>query len=212
MLIADTIFCWHIEYHVVHLLQASYGKCNEGFMFTAGAPAGGYCAATCNRCPSGTSPAPAASNTASPSPQAGSPGSNVSPTPSPVATSAPSPGVATYVPSPVVTSIPSPSGSAASPAPYTSSPAASPALASPSPGSVCTDTAPSSLFTCTQQVILQYKTELAVDLSCLLACLQVQFLHFTTHVTLCFALWCKSSCLCVAHSPLTLPCRNQHMT
>ena len=48
--------------------QASYGKCGEPFMFGAGAPEGGYCAATCNRCPPGTSP----STSSSPPPVRGS--------------------------------------------------------------------------------------------------------------------------------------------
>ena len=36
-------------------------------MFVAGAPAGGYCAATCARCPLGSTPAPAAAAAPSPS-------------------------------------------------------------------------------------------------------------------------------------------------
>lgn len=42
------------------LLQEAIGSCNSAFMFVTGAPAGGYCAATCSRCPLGTSPAAAA--------------------------------------------------------------------------------------------------------------------------------------------------------
>ncbi|KAL0033616.1 hypothetical protein WJX79_007938 [Trebouxia sp. C0005] len=39
--------------------QMTMGNCNSAFMFSATAPAGGYCAATCGRCPSAPAPAPA---------------------------------------------------------------------------------------------------------------------------------------------------------
>jgi len=42
------------------LLQEAFGSCNADFMFVAEAPAGGYCAATCSRCPLGSTPAAAA--------------------------------------------------------------------------------------------------------------------------------------------------------
>jgi len=60
--------CSRYEYeNVSHflsvLMQRSFGSCNADFIFSAGAPAGGYCAATCGRCPTAASqaaaPAPA---------------------------------------------------------------------------------------------------------------------------------------------------------
>ena len=47
-------------------MQVAFGACNASFMFVAGAPAGGYCASTCSRCPPGTSLA--VSPAAAPSP------------------------------------------------------------------------------------------------------------------------------------------------
>ena len=81
------------------LLQASYGKCGDPFMFVAGAPEGGYCAATCKRCPLGTTPStsptptitPASSSTPAASPPA-SPASSPLPGASP---SSPAPAACT---------------------------------------------------------------------------------------------------------------------
>ena len=122
--------------------QASYGKCGDPFMFSDGAPNGGYCAATCNRCPPGTwSPsqpgptAPAASPGASP---AASPGASpaaspgASPAASPAAMSSPgmtSSPAATMAASPVIVASPA----AGAPSPYSSPSSASP-TASPTQG------------------------------------------------------------------------------
>ena len=119
-------------------LQASFGQCGASFMFQSGAPAGGYCAATCNRCPSG---ATAAANT-SPSPAV--PAATVQP-PAPGPTPKGAAGGASLFPgtgSPTGTS--SPAGSpAGSPAPQSTT--ASPAS--------CTDQPPpGSTYSCAQQV------------------------------------------------------------
>ena len=71
MLIAAALSCKHFVKRAVKLLQLTrkavttvlamqrnFGSCNADFMFATGAPAGGYCAATCNRCPSAFSPSP----------------------------------------------------------------------------------------------------------------------------------------------------------
>ena len=120
--------------------QARYGKCGDPFMFVAGAPKGGYCAASCNRCPPGTSP----SVSPTPSPPASTP---TAPGPSPARTASPA---ATASPtaeaSPAATAIPV----------ATSTPAAS-AAPSPSPGQTaspsgsCLDTPPDSQHSCQEQ-------------------------------------------------------------
>ena len=156
--------------------QASYGKCSDPFMFGVGAPEGGYCAATCNRCPPGTwspsqpsSTAPAASPGASPSasPVAmGSPGMTNSPAaptaapPVPVASPAagsPSPYSSASPASPTASPTQAVSPAVASPPTSSSaSPVASPAPtspgSSPAAGPVCADVA--GPFDCAQQVCL----------------------------------------------------------
>ncbi|KAL3147491.1 hypothetical protein ABBQ38_014547 [Trebouxia sp. C0009 RCD-2024] len=160
--------------------QAGFGKCGDPFMFTPDAPFGGYCAATCNRCPSSTSPAaevtPAATPT--PSPTVGTPivftplatsSPTAEATPSPTPTSTPTP-MATNSPAatstPAATPSPSatpsatpPATAAATPAP-TASPTSSPTATgtpapspgqTPSPSGVCPDVAPNSQYTCAQQ-------------------------------------------------------------
>ena len=125
-------------------------------MFQSGAPAGGYCAATCNRCPSGASPALGVSP--SPAVSAATPGS-----PAPGTTAAPLlPGSSLPPPtsaSPMPSATPG-AGAAGgtSPSTGTSSPAGSPA-ASPSPQAApaspvgCPDVLPpGSSYTCAQQV------------------------------------------------------------
>ena len=150
--------------------QASYGKCGDPFMFSDGAPEGGYCAASCNRCPPGTwSPsqpeptAPAASPAASPeaSPVAmSSPGMTSSPAATMAASPVPlaSPGAGSPIPyspaSPTASPVQAVSPAVASPPTYPSpSPVASPTPVSPgsSPAvPVCADVA--GPFDCAQQV------------------------------------------------------------
>ena len=60
---SDSHCCWS-------MLQSAFNACDASFMSVSGAPAGGYCTATCNRCPPGTTPAPAPAASASPSPSA----------------------------------------------------------------------------------------------------------------------------------------------
>ena len=146
--------------------QASYGKCGEPFMFGAGAPEGGYCAASCNRCPPGTlTPSqPGPSSPAASPVVMGSPGMTSPPAATMAASPVPVTSPAVGSPSPYYSASPaSPSASPVqavsptigSPPPYSAaSPVASPASASPgsSPAAVpvCVDVA--GPFNCAQQV------------------------------------------------------------
>ena len=137
--------------------QQGFGKCGDAFMFTADAPLGGYCAATCGRCPSSSSPAaevtPAATPT--PSPTQGAPIVFIpAATPAPTAEASPSP-VATTVPAatatPAATASVTPLATASPTATPVSTSAAAPSPGQTSPSSVCVDIAPDSQYSCQQQ-------------------------------------------------------------
>ena len=128
--------------------QLDLGKCGDSFMFSDGAPDGGYCAATCNRCPPGTSPTPSPTPSSSPS---ASPATSRTPAATPMATPVATPVVTPAATSPGYSPTDTPSPAAPTgPSPGAPSPAPAATTAS-TPAPTCKETPPDSQHTCQQQ-------------------------------------------------------------